>query len=83
MKIRYLNNDGGGFADEVDVVDGTTVGEFVTEQLRGKSPSNFLIRVNRDEATSNQVLQDLDRVTVTPTNIEGARLLLLLLSQMS
>lgn len=72
MKILYLNNDGGGFADEVDVADGMTAEAFVVEQLRGKSVDHFLIRVNRNEVVANQVLQDGDRVSVTPTNIEGA-----------
>ena len=33
MKIFYLNNDGGGFADHVDIAEGTTVGAFFAERV--------------------------------------------------
>ena len=72
MRILYVNNDGGGFADTVEVADGTTVAKFFAEQSPGKKPSDYLIRVNRLPASADQLLQTGDRVTVTPTKIEGA-----------
>jgi hypothetical protein len=33
----------------------------------------YLIRVNRQPASADQVLQLGDRVTITPTKIEGAK----------
>jgi sulfur carrier protein ThiS len=72
MKIQYINNDGGGFADYVEVADGTTVQAFFAAQMKGQAPSNFLIRVNRQPVTADQVLQEGDRVTLTPTKVAGA-----------
>jgi len=47
MRILFLNNDGAGFADYVNVTDGTTVEQFFTIKMEGREPSDYLIRVNR------------------------------------
>ena len=72
MKILYINNDGGGFADHIEVEDRTTVKELFNQQVSGKA-ADYLIRVNRQPAASEQVLQAGDRVSITPVKIEGAR----------
>ena len=72
MRVLYLNNDGGGFADYVEVAQGATVESFFAGRLPNRSPGDYLIRVNRQPAAADQVLQDGDRVTITPTKIEGA-----------
>ena len=72
MRVLYINNDGGGFADYVNVTDGTTVAKFFEHQLSGRAPADYLIRVNRQPAAADQVLQEGDRVSCTPTKIEGA-----------
>ena len=72
MKILYINNDGGGFADHIDVADGTTVRELFQQKIGSGKPDGYLIRVNRQPASADQVLQAGDRVTFTPTKIEGA-----------
>lgn len=71
MKILYINNDGGGFADHIDVADGITIDLFFGERLAGCRPQDYLIRVNRQPA-ADQVLRENDRVSCTPTKIEGA-----------
>jgi len=71
MQILYINNDGGGFADHIDVADGTTVRALFEQRIGGK-PVNYLIRVNRQPAPADYVLQPGDRVSFTPTKIEGA-----------
>ena len=73
MKILWINNHGGGFADYVDVDENTNVEKFIREQLDGCDPRDFLIRVNRLPVPSDYVLQEGDRITATPTKIEGAR----------
>ena len=72
MRILYINNDGGGFADHIDIAPGTTVGELFRQRLPHGAPADYLIRVNRQPTTSESVLQDGDRVTFTPVKIEGA-----------
>lgn len=46
MQILLINNDGGGFADHIEIDEGTTVSKLVEQRITGK-PSNYLIRVNR------------------------------------
>ena len=72
MRILWINNDGGGFADYVQVEEGTTVESFFEERLSGKDAEDYLIRVNRQPVTRDYCLQEGDRVTITPTKIEGA-----------
>ena len=72
MKILFINNDGGGFADHVDVTDGTNVSRFFKEKMPGREAQDFLIRVNRQPAAADQVLREGDRVSITPTKVEGA-----------
>ena len=73
MKLLFINNDGGGFADYVNVNQGMTVEEFFQEQMPGRKAEDYLIRVNRQPVPRDYVLQENDRVTLTPTKIEGAR----------
>ena len=73
MKIMFINNEGGGFADYVDVPHGTTVRELFQRKLGPVKPDQFLIRVNRQPVPRDQVLCEGDRVSITPTKIEGAR----------
>jgi len=71
MNILFINNDGGGFADRIMVLDGMTVSQFIATKLPGVSPANLTIRVNREVTTGDRVLRDGDRITATPTKIEG------------
>ena len=72
MKILMINNDGGGFADHVDVDAGTTVAKFFNQQMPGREVEDYLVRVNRQPVARDQVLREDDRVSITPTKIEGA-----------
>ena len=72
MRLLYINNLGGGFADYIDVAEGTTVEQFFKDKMQGSKPDDFLIRVNRQPVPREYVLKEGDRITVTPTKIEGA-----------
>ena len=72
IKVMFINNDGGGFADTVEVTDGTTVRQLFDSRVPGGNPSRYLIRVNREPAAQNYVLKNGDRLSITPTKIEGA-----------
>jgi hypothetical protein len=72
MKILFINCDGGGFADHLEIAEGTTVGTLFSQKASYGKPADYLIRVNRQPAAANQVLQEGDRVSFTPTKIEGA-----------
>ncbi len=72
MRILFINNDGGGFADYVQVAEGMTVDKFFNEKLPGNKAEDYLIRVNRQPVPKDYCLKENDRVTITPTKIDGA-----------
>ena len=72
MQVLVINNDGGGFADRIEVPEGTTVRGIFTRQIKHRGPEDYLIRVNRQPAASDEVLREGDRVSITPITIEGA-----------
>ncbi len=73
MKVLFINNDGGGFADYIEVEEGITVRALFKREIPHGQAEGYLIRVNRQPASADQVLQDQDRVSFTATKIEGAR----------
>ena len=74
MKILFINNFGGGFADHVEVEPSITIAQLFEQRMPGRKPDDYLIRVNRQSVAQDQVLQAGDRVSITPTKIEGAGL---------
>jgi hypothetical protein len=72
MKLFFINNDGGGFADTIEVTEGTSITRLFEQRLPHGKPADYLIRVNRQPVASDQLLHEGDRVSVTPTKIEGA-----------
>ena len=72
MLILFINHDGAGFADHLQIADGTTVEQLFAQRVPHGKPADYLIRVNRQPVPANQVLQEGDRVSLTPTKIEGA-----------
>jgi hypothetical protein len=73
MRVLLINNDGGGYCNHVDVDAGTTVDQLFERYIPGGKPSDYLIRVNRLPVGRDQVLQDNDRISITPVKIQGAR----------
>jgi hypothetical protein len=74
MRIMFINNEGGGFADFIELASGTTIGKLFQDKIGGKT-CDYLIRVNRQPTNADYVLQENDRVSITPTKVEGARIL--------
>jgi sulfur carrier protein ThiS len=72
MRIFFINNLGAGFADNIDVAEGTTIGQLFEQRMTNQKPGDFLIRCNRQVCPSDQALQEGDRVSITPLKIEGA-----------
>ena len=72
MRILTINNNGAGFADYIDVPDDTTVKQLFAQQVPHGKAADYLIRVNRQPTAADQVLQEGDRISFTPTKIEGA-----------
>lgn len=72
MQVLFINNDGGGFADHIEIADGTTVEQLFQQRVPHGKPADYLIRVNRQPTSREAVLQPGDRISITPTKIEGA-----------
>lgn len=72
MKIFYINNSGAGFADQIEVPEGTSIGQLFAQKMPGCHPGDYLIRLNRQPAASDERLTDGCRVSITPAKIEGA-----------
>lgn len=71
IRVSFVNNDGGGFADYVGVATGTTIEEFVEDMLPGVNPAQRRITVNGQVVRAQTVLRNGDRISVTPLKIEG------------
>lgn len=74
MRVFFINSDGGGFADTIEIPDAQTVQQFFQERMPHGKPQDYLIRVNRLPTSADQVLQEHDRISITPTKIQGAAL---------
>jgi hypothetical protein len=71
MKVMFINADGSGFADSIEIAEGTTALALFTASVPNAKPENYKIRVNGAPTTKDAVLQEGDRVSVTPTKIQG------------
>ena len=72
MRLLFVNNDGGGFADHIEVEAEISVAQLFAQRMPGRKACDFLIRVNRQPASADQILYEGDRVTFTPVKVEGA-----------
>ncbi len=72
MRILLINNDGGGFADYVEVAEDIAVQQLFEQRMPGANAGSYLIRVNRQPVAQDQILREGDRVSITPLKIEGA-----------
>lgn len=72
MRILMINNDGGGYAGHVEVEAGTTVSQFFDQHMTGRKAADYMIRVDRLPAAADQVLQEGNRISITPVKITGA-----------
>ena len=72
MKIFYINCSGAGFADQIEVPEGTTLGQLFAQKMPGSHPGDYTIRLNRGPAAAEEPLAENCRVSITPRKFEGA-----------
>ena len=72
MRILFINNHCGGFADFINVEEGTNIEKLFKQKMSNEQAADYLIRVNRQPVPKDYVLKENDRVTITPTKIDGA-----------
>jgi sulfur carrier protein ThiS len=71
IEVLFVSNANGGFANKVTAIAGVTAGQFIAQQNSGMT-TGFSIRINNLPATADQVLNNNDKVSVSPVNIKGA-----------
>jgi hypothetical protein len=57
MRILFINNLGGGFADYINIQEGTTIEKLFKERMPHEDSADHLIRVNRQPVPKDYVLQ--------------------------
>lgn len=67
-----VNNEGSGFAGLKEVETGTTIDQLFRSEMGSRDFSSFTVSVNHKQVSSDYVLQAGDRVSMTPSKIEGA-----------
>lgn len=72
IRVLYVNGEGAGFADVVEVAKGTTAGSFFKKNMAGAAENDYTIKVNRDIAAQSYVLQEDDKITITPAKVGGS-----------
>jgi hypothetical protein len=72
VTIYFLNHSGAGFADRIEVEQGTTIGQLFASKMPGSDPRDYLVRLNRQPTAADEVLTPDCRVSVTPLKIQGA-----------
>lgn len=70
--VYFINAAGGGYSDTLGVEVGCTVAELFDEMMEGAKPENYLIMVNRMPVAADEVIQDGDRVSITPVQVKGS-----------
>lgn len=73
MKITFINANGGGFADVMEVDDGSTVGEVFNQAGVMGSRSEYIFTVDSVRVTDmDTVVQEGQRVVISKRKIAGA-----------
>lgn len=72
IKAYFINAVGGGYSDILEVDQGCTVEELFESMMEGQKPQDHLILVNRAPAAADEVIQDGDRISITPIQVKGS-----------
>lgn len=72
IKAYFINAAGGGYSEVLEVDQGCTVEELFESMMEGCNPKNYLILVNRGPAAADEVIQDGDRISITPVQVKGS-----------
>ncbi len=71
--LLYTGTRGGGYVDCLDVPEGQTVEKLFHEHMAGERMEHFAICVNHQPVDPDTVLQEGDRVAITPLETDEAR----------
>jgi hypothetical protein len=74
MKVMYFSHVGAGSAGTLEIEDGMTLKDFFINQMGETVNINqYTVRINKQSPSNyDVVLNEGDRISVTPTKIAGA-----------
>ena len=76
ITFRYINNSGGGFHENAEVVEGTTIHSFLSVRHPGINFEHHQIRFTPQNGipsicTDKEVLMNGSRLTITPNQVSS------------
>lgn len=75
ITVKYLNGDGGGLPENVQVPFGTTYKDFFNLSKPGQDEAQFKIRVRKDGVTKDvaggDLVEDGVKISISPLNVKG------------
>lgn len=72
FQVLFINNDGAGFAEKVDVPMGTSISDFLAAELPDVDLTERTITVNGAMVSGDYPLGLGDKIAVTPLKVDGA-----------
>lgn len=76
IEVTLVANSGAGIPCRIPVCKGTTLGKFLEVSFEG-DPDEFKIRIRANGASveghADYILQNEDRISLTPVKVEGAQ----------
>lgn len=70
IEVLYVNNEGGGFCSKIPVEAGTSISAFLASKL-SEPTASYNIRVNGQPCAFDDILEQNDRIVVTPLKVAG------------
>lgn len=70
INVSFASSNATGLSQRITVAPNTKVEDFLKDQ--NQSIENVTVRINRENASEGQLLQDGDRITVTIAGIKGS-----------
>ncbi|MCA9016490.1 MAG: molybdopterin converting factor [Planctomycetaceae bacterium] len=74
MKILFINNDGSGIADQIDITEGLTVSVLFEQRVPHGRPQNYLIWVYKSSTSLSLPLSFIDSLFLKATCLAGGLL---------
>ena len=69
--ITFVNNDGGGDVQEIAIPNNMSVGDFIAQNMPRFNSGRHQARVNRENASPDDILEEGDHISIMPTKIGG------------
>ncbi len=72
FQVLFINNEGAGFAEKVDVPSGTSISQFLEAELPDTDLSDRNVTVNGAIVSADYPLALGDKIAVTPLKVDAA-----------